>query len=76
MEHLDKLPKATKASKPEPAPIKEIKVGDTVYLKSGSPRLTVTAILGNDIVEVSWCKFDAAEMQVWNFPLAAMRVSW
>jgi uncharacterized protein YodC (DUF2158 family) len=53
------------------------KVGDTVQLKSGSPRMTVTVLgmtaEGNEIVECVW--FDGTHRQNGSFPPDALRDS-
>jgi uncharacterized protein YodC (DUF2158 family) len=53
------------------------KVGDTVQLKSGSPRMTVivvgTTAEGKEIVECAW--FDGTQRQNGNFPSEASRDS-
>jgi uncharacterized protein YodC (DUF2158 family) len=51
------------------------KVGDTVQLKSGSPRMTVTVVgmnaNGQEIVECAW--FDGTQRQNGTFPAEALR---
>ncbi|HEY2227040.1 MAG TPA: DUF2158 domain-containing protein [Xanthobacteraceae bacterium] len=51
------------------------KVGDTVQLKSGSPRMTVTVIGltadGKEVVECAW--FDGLQRQNGSFPTDALR---
>ena len=51
------------------------KVGDTVQLKSGSPRMTVTVVGmaadGKEIVECAW--FDGTQRQNGSFPSDALR---
>lgn len=54
--------------------ITPLAVGVVCHLRSGSPKMTVTALLENDVIEVTWCKFEEAEMQVWKLPLAAIRI--
>jgi uncharacterized protein YodC (DUF2158 family) len=53
------------------------KIGDTVQLKSGSPRMTVTVIGlsadGKEIVECAW--FDGSQRQNGSFPTDALRDS-
>jgi uncharacterized protein YodC (DUF2158 family) len=53
------------------------KVGDTVQLKSGSPRMTVTlvglAADGKEVVECAW--FDGTQRQNGSFPPEALRDS-
>jgi uncharacterized protein YodC (DUF2158 family) len=53
------------------------KIGDTVQLKSGSPRMTVTlvglAADGKEIVECAW--FDGTQRQSGSFPTEALRDS-
>jgi uncharacterized protein YodC (DUF2158 family) len=53
------------------------KVGDTVQLKSGSPRMTVTVVGtttdGKEIVECAW--FDGTQRQNGSFPPDALRDS-
>jgi uncharacterized protein YodC (DUF2158 family) len=53
------------------------KVGDTVQLKSGSPRMTVTVVGatadGKEIVECAW--FDGTQRQNDSFPSEALRDS-
>jgi uncharacterized protein YodC (DUF2158 family) len=53
------------------------KVGDTVQLKSGSPRMTVTLVgttaEGKEIVECAW--FDGTQRQNGSFPSEALRDS-
>jgi uncharacterized protein YodC (DUF2158 family) len=53
------------------------KVGDTVQLKSGSPRMTVTAVGmtadGKEMVECVW--FDGTQRQNGTFPPDALRDS-
>ena len=53
------------------------KVGDTVQLKSGSPRMTVTVVAmsadGKEVVECAW--FDGTQHQASNFPPDALRDS-
>jgi len=51
------------------------KVGDTVQLKSGSPRMTVIVVGrsadGEEFVECAW--FDGTQRQNGSFPLDALR---
>ena len=53
------------------------KIGDTVQLKSGSPRMTVTVVGmsadGKEIVECAW--FDGSQRQMGSFPTDALRDS-
>jgi uncharacterized protein YodC (DUF2158 family) len=53
------------------------KVGDTVQLKSGSPRMTVTVVGmtadGREIIECAW--FDGTQRQSGTFPSEALRDS-
>jgi uncharacterized protein YodC (DUF2158 family) len=53
------------------------KIGDTVQLKSGSPRMTVTVIGmtadGKEVVECAW--FDGTQRQNGSFPPDALRDS-
>jgi uncharacterized protein YodC (DUF2158 family) len=53
------------------------KVGDTVQLKSGSPRMTVTVVStaadGKEVVECAW--FDGTQRQNGSFPQDALRDS-
>jgi uncharacterized protein YodC (DUF2158 family) len=53
------------------------KVGDTVQLKSGSPRMTVTVVGrtadGKEVVECAW--FDGTQRQSSTFPPDALRDS-
>jgi uncharacterized protein YodC (DUF2158 family) len=53
------------------------KIGDTVQLKSGSPRMTVTVIRtttdGKEVVECAW--FDGTQRQSSSFPPDALRDS-
>jgi uncharacterized protein YodC (DUF2158 family) len=53
------------------------KIGDTVQLKSGSPRMTVThvgaAADGRELVECAW--FDGMQRQSGSFPPEALRDS-
>jgi uncharacterized protein YodC (DUF2158 family) len=53
------------------------KIGDTVQLKSGSPRMTVTVVGatadGKEIVECVW--FDGTQRQSGTFPPDALRDS-
>ena len=53
------------------------KIGDTVQLKSGSPRMTVTVVGvnadGKEVVECAW--FDGTQRQNGNFPTDALRDS-
>ncbi|HLH95239.1 MAG TPA: DUF2158 domain-containing protein [Xanthobacteraceae bacterium] len=57
------------------------KVGDTVQLKSGSPRMTITVIGttadGKQVIECAW--FDGTQCLNSSFPPDALRespVSW
>jgi uncharacterized protein YodC (DUF2158 family) len=51
------------------------KIGDTVQLKSGSPRMTVTVVGmtadGKEVVECAW--FDGSQRQNGSFPTVALR---
>jgi uncharacterized protein YodC (DUF2158 family) len=51
------------------------KIGDTVQLKSGSPRMTVTVVGmtadGKEVVECAW--FDGSHRQSGSFPTDALR---
>jgi uncharacterized protein YodC (DUF2158 family) len=51
------------------------KIGDTVQLKSGSPRMTVTVVGmsadGKEIAECAW--FDGSQRQNGSFPTDALR---
>jgi uncharacterized protein YodC (DUF2158 family) len=53
------------------------KIGDTVQLKSGSPRMTVTVVGmtadGKEVVECAW--FDGTQRQNSSFPPDALRDS-
>jgi uncharacterized protein YodC (DUF2158 family) len=53
------------------------KIGDTVQLKSGSPRMTVTVVGlaadGKEVVECAW--FDGTQRQSSSFPTEALRDS-
>jgi uncharacterized protein YodC (DUF2158 family) len=53
------------------------KIGDTVQLKSGSPRMTVTVIGttadGKEVIECAW--FDGTQRQNSSFPSDALRDS-
>jgi uncharacterized protein YodC (DUF2158 family) len=53
------------------------KIGDTVQLKSGSPRMTVTVVGmtadGKEVVECAW--FDGTQRQNGSFPPDALRDS-
>jgi uncharacterized protein YodC (DUF2158 family) len=53
------------------------KIGDTVQLKSGSPRMTVTGVSmtadGKEPVECAW--FDGTQRQNGSFPADALRDS-
>jgi uncharacterized protein YodC (DUF2158 family) len=53
------------------------KIGDTVQLKSGSPRMTVTVVGtaadGKEVVECAW--FDGSQRQSSRFPTDALRDS-
>lgn len=53
------------------------KVGDTVQLKSGSPRMTVLVVAraadGREVVECAW--FEGAQRQSGQFPPDALRDS-
>jgi uncharacterized protein YodC (DUF2158 family) len=53
------------------------KVGDTVQLKSGSPRMTVTVVGitadGREVIECAW--FDGTHRQNGTFPSEALRDS-
>jgi uncharacterized protein YodC (DUF2158 family) len=57
--------------------IMAFKVGDTVQLKSGSPRMTVTVVGmtadGREVVECAW--FDGTQRQNGSFPPDALRDS-
>ena len=69
--------KTEKGSRPAPAP--EWKIGDTVYLKSGSPRMTVAALVPLDSgphVRVVWTKYDDGTMQETILPAATFRKDW
>jgi uncharacterized protein YodC (DUF2158 family) len=56
-------------SKGEMKAMKKMKVGDTVYLKSGSPRLTIAAIDG-DQARVAWVS--DGTLQETYFPLICL----
>ena len=51
------------------------KIGDTVQLKSGSPRMTVTVVGmtadGKELVECAW--FDGSQRRNGSFPTDALR---
>jgi len=53
------------------------KIGDTVQLKSGSPRMTVTVVGttpdGKEVVECAW--FEGTHRQSGTFPPDALRDS-
>jgi uncharacterized protein YodC (DUF2158 family) len=61
----------------KPGAAMAFKVGDTVQLKSGSPRMTVTVVGttadGREIVECAW--FDGTQRQNGSFPPDALRDS-
>ncbi len=47
-------------------------VGDVVYLRSGSPRLTVISIVPNvAYVEVAWIVYESGELRKATLPEAA-----
>ena len=74
--NLDTTPTKPKPEQKKAETIKSLKVGDIVYLKSGSGKMTVTAILDDNVIEATWCHYDSQEMRVWNLPLDALRVDW
>ena len=65
----------TPKREPDGLTTEKLAIGDVCHLRSGSPKMTVTALLENDVIEVTWCKFEEAEMQVWRLPLAAIMVN-
>jgi uncharacterized protein YodC (DUF2158 family) len=62
---------------PESGATMAFKIGDTVQLKSGSPRMTVIVIGmsadGKEHVECAW--FDGSQRQNGSFPIDALRDS-
>lgn len=56
-------------------PPKELALGDTVYLNSGSPRMTVVA-LKPFFVKVAWIKYDDGVLQEAILPVEAFRKDW
>ena len=60
-----------------PGATMSFRVGDTVQLKSGSPRMTVTVVGmnadGKEMVECAW--FDGTQRQNGSFPAEALRDS-
>jgi len=59
---------------------KEVECGDVVYLKSGSPKMTVVAVreaAGNVLAEVDvvFCKYEDGEIRRATFPAAALFIT-
>ena len=55
-------------------------VGDTCYLNSGSPRMTVIGldqlVDGTVSVFVAWVRYDTGEMHRDRLPAASLRKDW
>lgn len=49
--------------------------GDVVYLKSGSPRMTVTTVVANSAVRVVWVVYNTGELQTADLPHDALRLA-
>lgn len=73
------------AAAPDPQPRAEprptssgpkFKVGDTCYLQSGSPRMTITHVRDDGNVDVAWCDYSTGEMYYAILPIAALRREW
>ena len=66
-----------KSNGPNTGAVMGFKIGDTVQLKSGSPRMTVTIVGktadGREVVECAW--FDGMQRQNSSFPPDALRDS-
>lgn len=55
-------------------PERVLDVGDTVYLMSGSPRMTIVSVDDElKTVEVAWCVFGTGEPRRENYPMACVR---
>lgn len=50
-------------------------IGDVVYLKSGSPRMTVTTVIANTSVRVAWVVYNTGELQTADLPHTALRLA-
>jgi uncharacterized protein YodC (DUF2158 family) len=48
----------------------QFEIGDTVYLKSGSPRMTVTGV-DCTFITVHWIVFESADIRTLTAPAAA-----
>ena len=48
--------------------IEELKVGDTVILKSGSPRMTIDTITNNEVLCV-WINNNKTEKEIFNIAM-------
>lgn len=56
---------------------KKLEIGDTVYLVSGSQRLTVTHVhegAADDKVDVTWMHYETQEMRAATLPSAALEL--
>lgn len=58
---------------------KPIVVGDAVYLRSGSQKMTVVALMqdfrGVEMANVVWMGYGTAELREAQIPVAALRVT-
>lgn len=58
---------------------KPVVVGDAVYLRSGSQKMTVVALMrdfrGVEVANVVWMGYGTAELREAQIPVAALRVT-
>lgn len=58
---------------------KPVAVGDAVYLRSGSQKMTVVAVMqdfkGVEVANVVWMGYGTADLREAQIPVAALRVT-
>jgi uncharacterized protein YodC (DUF2158 family) len=53
----------------------KFEMGDVVYLKSGSPKMTVTCVIANTAVRCVWVVFGTGELKSADLPHDALKLA-